>query len=187
MKKAVIAVMAIIMSLTAVFIAGGCTDEAMQAQIDGLVNRIEDLENKNNVFWTDKAEYTETETMTVYFKDTAVYEIRLSFDTTSSGLAFGLASNYVVNGSLYIKSLISDIFVESVIANSYMLWEDGIAFKKTSTNQIVLYKGIEKNVGAVYESSNDIASGTTYDFVICVPGTQFEIARFVNVRVSKGN
>ena len=165
MKKAVIAVMVVIMMLTAAFMVSGCTDEAMQTQIDSLMDRVEYLENKNNVFWTDKAEYGEHETMTVYFKDTAVFKIRLSFDTTSFGLAFGIASEHVINGSLYVKSLTSDIFADAVLANSYLLHENGIALKKTSTNQTILHKDIEKNVGAVYESSSTMADGTNYDFI----------------------
>ena len=68
MKKAVIAVMAVIITLAAAFMVSGCTDEAMQAQIDGLMDRVEDLENKNNVFWTEKTEYAETETMLVLLR-----------------------------------------------------------------------------------------------------------------------
>ena len=65
MKRAIIAVMAVIMSLTAVCFAFGCTgttqnndNETLRAEIEDLKDRVEDLENKNNVFWTDKAEYS---------------------------------------------------------------------------------------------------------------------------------
>ena len=195
MKKLISVFVLAVMVVSVLFAVAGCSgnsgiqqnsdNSALQAELEELKDRVEDLENKNNVFWTDKAEYAEDETMTVYFKDTAVYEIRLSFDTTSFGLAFGVASEHVINGSLYVKSLKSDIFADAVLSNSYLLCENGIALKKTSTSQTIIYKDIEKNVGAVYESSNNVADGTNYDFVICVPGTAFELARFVDVSVKK--
>ena len=140
MKKLIATAMIAIVFVSVLCVFSGCGSEVptyddteLYYEIESLKDRIENLENKNNVFWTDKAEYGEHETMTVYFKDTAVFEIRLRFDT-GSGLAFGIANNYVINGSLYIKSLVSDILADYVIDSSYILCESGTAFKKAFMN-----------------------------------------------------
>lgn len=182
MKKAVIAVMVVIMMLTAAFMISGCTDEAMQAQIDSLVDRVEDLENKNNVFWTDKAEYAEDETMTIYYNQTAVYKIRLYF---INGFAFETLDTDGMNGSIYATSLVCDMRSDAVILTSYVEWENGIATRRESTSPFILRQNQEEAVHGVFDSKDDVTSGESYDYVICVPGTPFELARFVDVSMEK--
>ncbi len=187
MKKAVIAVMVVIMTLTAAFMVSGCTDEAMQAQIDGLMDRVEDLENKNNVFWTDKAEYAETETMTVYFKDTAVFKIRIS--DSRKFLASGGA---IINADIMIESQKSDYYAENILGESYIEWfndaqESGICIRTSygsDASDRVCYAKQEVTCPISFRAEEAITKGTTYDFVLCIPGTQFELARF-NINLKK--
>lgn len=184
MKKAVIAVMVVIMTLTAAFMVSGCTNEAMQIQIDSLVDRIENLENKNNVFWTDRAEYAETETMTVYFKDIAVLEISLNLDTTYYNMAFSDTGNHFsVNSSIYLKSLVAVMYAETILFNSYLTCDDGSYLRANDINSSILYKDVKTNINGPYEGNVQLSKDVEYDFVICVPGTPFELARFKNVSV----
>ena len=194
MKRAVIAVMAVIMSLTAVFVASGCTgttqnndNDALRAEIEDLKDRVEDLENKNNVFWTDKAEYSEHETMTVYFKNTAVYEIRLDGESTASGKSLFVTGKNVISASIAVKCLQVDTYSGSFLESTF-IFGDNVKFIKTSTSgtNILLPVGVEKSLGASYEGDeNAVVNGSSYDFVICVPGTPFELARFKNVSIEK--
>ena len=189
MKKAVIAVMAVIMSLTAVFVASGCTgttqnndNETLRAEIEDLKDRVEDLENKNNVFWTDKAEYAETETMTIYYNKTAVYKIRLNF---INDFAFETVDKDGMNGAIYATSLVCDMRSDAVITTSYVEWDTGIATRDESNSPFVLRKNQEEAVYSIFSSDDDVTLGDSYDYVICVPGTPFELARFVNVTMKK--
>lgn len=183
MKKAVIAVMAVIITLTAAFMVSGCTDEAMQTQIDSLIDRVEDLENKNNVFWTDKGEYAETETMTVYFKDTAVYEISLSFASSYKTAFADSGDHLVVNGVVYIKSLIADIYATTVISTSYLISDSTSYTCSTGNYTTILRKDEKTTVVCQYKSVVELSKNASYDFVICIPGTPVELARFIDVSV----
>lgn len=85
MKKLISVFVLAVMVASVLLAVAGCSDNsgmqqnsdssALLAEIEELKDRVEDLENKNNVFWTDKAEYSEHETMTIYFKDTAVFNV----------------------------------------------------------------------------------------------------------------
>ena len=183
MKKAVIAVMVVIMTLTAAFMVSGCTDEAMQTQIDSLMDRVEDLENKNNVFWTDKTEYAETETMTVYFKDTAIFKIRLNFNTIFN-TAFEM-NNLYFNYFAYVTSLVSDINAVSVLGTSYITCETASCLSNPNDSVTVCYKGKETSANGNFRIQEGMQNAASYDFVICVPGTAFELARFADVTVYK--
>ena len=190
MKKAVITVMAVIMSLTAVCFAFGCTgttqnndNETLRAEIEDLKDRVEDLENKNNVFWTDKAEYSEHETMTVYFKDTAVFKIRLNFDTIH-GFAIRMSSEYF-NYFAYVTSLVSDINAVSVLGTSYITCEAASCLPNPNESVTICYKGKETSANGNFRIQEGMENATSYDFVICVPGTAFELARFVNLGIYK--
>ena len=171
MKKAVIAVMVVIMTLTAAFMVSGCTDEAMQIQIDSLMDRVEDLENKNNVFWTDKTEYAETETMTV----------RLNFNTIFN-TAFEM-NNLYFNYFAYVTSLVSDINAVSVLGTSYITCETASCLSNPNDSVTVCYKGKETSANGNFRIQEGMQNAASYDFVICVPGTAFELARFADVTV----
>ena len=188
MKKAVIAVMAVIMSLTAVFVASGCTgttqnndNETLRAEIEDLKDRVEDLENKNNVFWTDKAEYSEHETMTVYFKDTAVFSIVISSDPALDG-----GVEYV-NASFTITALSVDLYSLSIVPYCYLEWESGVCeFNDRNPNNILCKKNAPTQCNLSFSGANAaITYGEKYSVVMCVPGTKFELARFVNVTMEK--
>lgn len=181
MKKAVIAVMVVIMTLTAAFMVSGCTDTAMQTQIDSLMDRVEDLENKNNVFWTEKTEYAETETMTVYFKDAAVFSIFISSDPALLGGAQFITTSFT------ITALSVDLYNLSIIPYCYLEWESGVCeFYDKDLYSRLCKKGIPTQCNLAFRSTNDaIAYGEKYSVVMCVPGTKFELARFVNVTMEK--
>lgn len=87
---------AIVMAISMI----GCSDtSALQSDIDRLTDTVADLteDNENltdkvnslNVFTSDKAEYSEHETMTVYFRNQPVLKIRIDFDNTFNTALWG--------------------------------------------------------------------------------------------------
>ena len=184
MKKVISVFVLAIMAVSMLFAVAGCSDNsALLAEIEELKDRVEDLENKNNVFWTDKAEYAEDETMTVYFRNTAVYKIRLDFNTLP-GTAFWITGNDVINYHLIITSLVVDQYAGFIIDTSYVTWGDGNFLPNiSSSNMTICHRGIETEAGGSLHSDENATNKQRYDFVICVPGTAFELARFVNVSV----
>ncbi len=133
--------------------------------------------NALNVFTTDKTEYNEHETMTVYFKNTPVLKIRLNFDLSMGTPLWG-GSNF----ELYITSLCGNLLAQSITGTIRLDWDNGSCFRKLSTSTTVLKQNEEKSTGGYFDNSEEArANGTWYDLVICVPGTPFELARFKNV------
>ncbi len=152
-----------------------------------LTNKVDDLTAENgeltdkinalNVFMTDKTEYNEHETMTVYFKNTPVLKIRLNFDLSMGTPLWG-GSNF----ELYITSLCGNLLAQSITGTIRLDWDNGSCFRKLSTSTTVLKQNEEKSTGGYFDNSEEArANGTWYDLVICVPGTPFELARFKNV------
>ena len=87
---------AIVMAISMI----GCSyTSALQSDIDRLTYTVADLteDNENltdkvnslNVFTSDKAEYSEHETMTVYFRNQPVLKIRIDFDNTFNTALWG--------------------------------------------------------------------------------------------------
>ena len=195
MKKVISVFVLAVMAALVLFAVAGCSgnsetqqnsdNSALQAELEELKDRVEDLENKNNVFWTDKAEYAEDETMTVYFKDTAVFKIKLDFDNAYNDAAFWVSGKFI-NYHVKINSLVSDIYAGVIINTAYMTWEGGnCLYNIEDNNTEICYKNIETATGGNFTSEAAVAHKGQYDFVICVPGTSFELARFVNVTVHK--
>lgn len=194
MKKLIATAVIAIVFVSVLCVFSGCGSEVptyddteLYYEIESLKDRIENLENKNNVFWTDKAEYSETETMMVYFKDTAVYEIRLDGESTASGKPLFVTGKNVISASIAVKCLQVDTYSGSFLESTF-IFGDNVKFIKTSTSgtNILLPVGVEKSLGASYEGDeNAVVNGSSYDYVICVPGTPFELARFVNVSIEK--
>ncbi|HIW03258.1 MAG TPA: hypothetical protein H9692_00855 [Firmicutes bacterium] len=197
MKKVISVFVLAVMAASVLFAVAGCSgNSGMQAEIDtlkqsiedlvsengDLSERVEDLENKNNVFWTDKAEYDENETMTVYFKDTAVFKIRLNFDT-SHGYPIRM-SKISFNYFTYVTSLVSDITGESVLGTSYVACETVSSVPNPDWETVTICrKNEETSINGNVDVQEGMLEATSYDFVICVPGTAFELARFVDVSV----
>ena len=197
MKKVISVFVLAVMATSVLFAVSGCSgNSGMQAEIDtlkqsiedlvsengDLSERVEDLENKNNVFWTDKAEYDENETMTVYFKDTAVFKIRLNFDT-SHGYPIRM-SKISFNYFTYVTSLVSDITGESVLGTSYVACETVSSVPNPDWETVTICrKNEETSINGNVDVQEGMLEATSYDFVICVPGTAFELARFVDVSV----
>ena len=191
----VLALMTVVM---AVAVTGCGTDseaiDRLTKRIDALEKESEELEKENNnlqnqfnnlnVFWADKKEYSEMETMTIYFRDTAVYKIRLSFDTLS-GKPFDRGGKYAFNGDFCVTGLCSDIYSSEIIGASFIEWDEGVSTLDSKYQQLLIQKDIETRIGAAYYgSSPDYSVMTWLDFVICVPGTHVELARFKNVSFS---
>lgn len=146
-----------------------------------LKDRVEGL----NIFTTDKAEYGEKETMTVYFKNQAVLKIRLRLDNLY-GASLQWSGETTFNSSIYITSLFADIYVESILGTSYVVWEDGMFLRRQNMNSSIADRNEEELFGGQYDGSEEAYTNATwFDFVICVPGTPFELARFKNVSVYK--
>ncbi|MDE6059480.1 MAG: hypothetical protein K2G44_05500 [Clostridia bacterium] len=176
-----LALMTVMMAVT----VAGCGNSApTKEDFDALKNRVEELEEQNknlNVFRTDKKTYSETETMTIYFRDTAVYKIKLRFDTFS-GVPFQSGGGPHMNAYLYLTGLCSDINTVEIIGGTFLESDEGVYLLSSTYTSSVIKKDIETQVGASYtETSNEYKSISRLDFVICVPGTHVELARFKNV------
>lgn len=184
MKKLISVFVLAIMAVSMLFAVAGCSDNsALLAEIEELKDRVEDLENKNNVFWTDKAEYAEDETMTVYFKNTAVFEVSLDFESLHGTAFWDTGSGTGVNGAVFIKSLVADIYSDAIISTSYIIGEEATYVRTSSPSDNILLKGVKETTANVYRSQTLLSNDDSYDFVVCVPGTAFELARFVNVSI----
>ena len=192
MKKVISVFVLAVMVTSVLFAVAGCSgnsgmqqnsdNSALLAELEELKDRVEDIENKNNVFWTDKAEYAEDETMTVWFKDTAVFKIRLNFDT-SHGYPIRMSRVYF-NYFTYVTSLVSDITGQSVLGTSYVACETVSSVPNQDWETVTICrKNEETSVNGNVSVQDGMLEATSYDFVICVPGTAFELARFVDVSV----
>ena len=163
------------------------TIEELTDRLDELATANGELADKNeelsdridalNVFTTDEAEYNEHETMTIYFRNTPVLKIRCGFDNLYKTPLFG-----GFNFDLYLTSLCADINSESILGTMLLDWDNGSCVRRPSTSTYICRKNIERNVvGSFLDPEEAYANGTWFDFVICVPGTPFELARFKNV------
>ena len=180
-------------------VACGADTSKMQSEIDWLKEVIEDLTDKVddlttengeltdeiealNVFTSDKAEYGERETMTVYFKNIPVLKIELRFDTVCGTPLWGAAFNC----AMFITSLCADIYAESILSTMSLVWDNGSCLRKNATSTNVLKKNNKTPTGGFFADTQDAYdNGTKFDIVICVPGTPFELARFKNVSHTK--
>ena len=184
MKKLLTVLALTLMTVIMAFTVAGCATDTsaidnLTDKIDELTERIEELENENNVFWTDKKEYSETETMTIYFGQTAVFKIRLDSDSRWSGTEG-------INYHFYLTSFCSDILVDSIATATYLSWNSGTYMPAWSSNATIAKKNVEKQAGGYYKGDGAAYNNaTSFDFVICVPGTPFELARFKSVTVNK--
>ena len=184
MKKLLTVLALTLMTVVMAFTIAGCTNASAPTKedFDALIDRVEELEEQNknlNVFWTNKKEYSETETMTIYFRDTAVYKIRLNF-TLSSGKPFWKGTT-ALNGEFYITGLCSDFYSSEIIGASFLEWNEGFLELNSTYTPSLIKKGVETSKAANYITSADYSGMTWLDFVICVPGTHVELARFKNV------
>ncbi|MDE6677248.1 MAG: hypothetical protein K2K12_06035 [Clostridia bacterium] len=183
MKKLFTVLALALMTAVMAFTVAGCGNSApTKEDFDALKNRVEELEEQNknlNVFWTDKAEYSETETMTIYFRDTAVYKIRLDF-TRSGGKPFWKGTS-ALNGAFYITGLCSDFYSSEIIGASFLESDKGFLELNSKYEPSLIKKGVETSQSTYYETSTNYSGMTWLDFVICVPGTHVELARFKNV------
>lgn len=159
------------------------------AENGALSDKIDDLTTENgalsdkidslNVFTSDKKEYGEHETMTVYFKKNPVLKIRLSFDNIYGTALF---SGSVMNHAIRITSLCADIYAETIIGTSFAESNVGTFVRSSSAGTKILKQNQEVGIVGQFDCSDEAYNSSIYfDIVICVPGTPFELARFKNV------
>lgn len=181
-------------------------NEELTNKVDDLTDKVDDLTTENgtlsdkvddltaengeltdkinalNVFTSDKSEYGERETMTVYFKNIPVLKIELRFDTVCGTPLWGAAFNC----AMFITSLCADIYAESILSTMSLVWDNGSCLRKNATSTNVLKKNNKTPTGGFFADTQDAYdNGTWFDIVICVPGTPFELARFKNVSHTK--
>ena len=188
MKKLLTVLALTLMTVVMAFTVAGCSNTSA---VDKLTERIEALEKENedlqnqlnnlNVFWTDKKVYSKTETITIYFGQIAAFRIRVdNFEWVKS--------SYSINNDIYLTSLCSDILEDSIAFSTYLIWDNGTYLRDSSTTDKIAKQNEETRVGGNYKGDRTATAynnATFFDFVICVPGTPFELARFKNVTVNK--
>ena len=135
-----------------------------------------------NVFWTDKYEYAEYETITVYFRDIALYSIKKHFHNFVTG-GGGAAWISVIITCLYFPSMT----VSSVLDNICLRWDEGVCYNSdTYSASEICYKNIGKEAGTEFNQFNAVyAAATFFDLIICVPGTYFPLAVIKNITIEK--
>lgn len=197
MKKALGILTAAFAAIVMAILMIGCSDtSASQSDIDRLTDIVADLtdtvadlteDNENltdkvnslNVFTTDKAEYGEHETMTVYFKNQPVLRICINYSNIYETALFG---GSVMNHVICITSLCADIYAETVVGTSFAQSDIGTFVRKSSAGTQILEQNRETAIAGQFNCTDeDYNSSTQFDIVICVPGTPFELARFKNV------
>ena len=152
-----------------------------------MTDRLDDLTAENgeltdkinglNVFTSDKAEYEEHETMTIFFKNVPVLKLRIDF-TNIYGTAVWSGS---FNFSVFITALCADIYDESIIGTAFIAWDNGYCLRGSATPDLIK-RNVETMAGGYFVDTVDAyKTGTWFDLVICVPGTPFELARFKNI------
>ncbi len=157
-----------------------------------LTNKVDDLTAENgeltdkinalNVFTTDKAEYNERETITIYYKKKPFLKIRINFDSTFGTALYGLD----LGVGFYITSLYSAIYAESITNTVFIEWNNGICISELSSDLSIMELNKECRSGADFIGTKKAYDEATwFDLVICVPGTPFELARFKNVSHTK--
>ncbi len=159
----------------------------LTAENGELNDRLDDLTTENgeltdkinglNVFTSDKAEYEEHETMTVYFKNVPVLKIRIAFTNIYGTAVWSGAFNF----SVFITALCADIYDESIIGTAFIAWDNGYCLRGSATPDLIK-RNVETKASGYFDDTVDAyKTGTWFDLVICVPGTPFELARFKNI------
>lgn len=154
----------------------------LERVIEDLKNQIGELEeNKNsNVFWTEKQEYSQNETMTVYYGNSAVFKIRVrdNYPNTALNIDF-------VNCNFGITSLVADIYAGDMVKTTYLEYDgkiaiNGSSYDSSNSTAYICYKNVENFIGASYDCvlSDDVINATDVKIVVCVPGTPFPMAYF---------
>lgn len=157
-----------------------------------LTDRLDDLTTENgeltdkidalNVFTTDKAEYNERETITIFYKKKPFLKIRINFDSTFGTALYGLD----LGVGFYITSLYSAIYAESITNTVFIEWNNGICISELSSDLSIMEQNKECRSGADFIGTKKAYDEATwFDLVICAPGTPFELARFKNVSHTK--
>ena len=197
MEKIIRVIAMIMVVAVGIFTFAACADtSSLQSDIDSLKQQINSLEGqidgleekvneKANVFWTDKGVYSQTETMTVYYGKNAVFAIAIDHSGLSGG---AWTAGTTINVSLKAISFHADILVSSILQTAYLESSEGVFMNAASYGggTQVLTKGIEASVGSNYQNAAAAIDITTYyNLVICVPGTPFPLASFNKLTVTR--
>ncbi len=156
----------------------------LERLIEDLKNQIGELEeNKNsNVFWTEKQEYSQNETMTIYYGNSAVLKLKVR-----ETFPYILADGRYIIGWFDITSLLTDIDMNLIAKTTYVEYDGKIAYNANrylETN--MCQKGVENDIGANYPCTGltEVLNAKEVKIVVCVPGTPFPLAHF---KISKIN
>lgn len=159
------------------------------SSIDELKVEIDELKQQNgeqqeqldkvNVFWTEKEEYSQDETMTIYYGKKAVLHIKIKSIYT------GVSNVDTVSSKIYITSLLTNLYTFSILQTAYITHNNEIYLNRgTYDNNDICKKNIETTKGSYYVNKNGTFIDSQIDYTICVPGTPFPLASFKNVLVS---
>lgn len=163
MKKAlkILAIIATVM--VTVLPLAACSDSSktqseldlLKETIEELTDRLDDLTAENgeltdkinglNVFTSDKAEYEEHETMTIFFKNVPVLKLRIDF-TNIYGTAVWSGS---FNFSVFITALCADIYDESIIGTAFIAWDNGYCLRGSATPDLIK-RNVETMAGGYF-------------------------------------
>ena len=134
--------------------------------------------SKLNMFWTDKAEYSESETVTVYFADKEVYTIRKTYGSYAAIIGY-------INFGLEVTCLSVDLPLESIARYINLYWDDGVFVNMQTYSSDICKVNIKKTTDVEFRGTNDAMTNKTYlNLVICVPGTAFPMATIKNVTIT---
>ncbi len=151
--------------------------EEVKNENNSLKDELEEIKNsKDNVFWTEKQEYSQNETMTIYYGNIAVLKIEIYEKFPNTTLETQSIGSY-----FSITSLQTDIDMGEIVKTSYIEYDEKIAYNKSSYNEInMCHKGIKEQIGAGYRCTltDDVINAKEVKLVICVPGTPFPMAYF---------
>ncbi len=161
--------------------------EEVKNENNSLKDELEEIKNsKDNVFWTEKQEYSQNETMTVYYGNIAVLKVKLSEYSPNTALNIDF-----VNCNFGITSLVADIYAGDMVKTTYLEYDgkiaiNGSSYDSSNSTAYICYKNIENFIGASYDCvlSDDVINATDVKIVVCVPGTPFPMAHFKITKIT---
>ena len=201
MKKFIKSIVLIMMSVVMLLSFTACAGtSALKKEIEELKQQISELQETGigdkgptgdkgpvgdpaelNVFWTDKYEYTEDETVTVHYRDMALYSVKKRSHDYGTGGSGGIALVGIRVMCLYLPS----ISISSVLQNICLRWDEGLIYNNL-TYSGTCYQNIAKDDGVMFSPFNTVyASATFFDLIICVPGTYFPLAVIKNITIEQ--
>ena len=159
----------------------------LENENNSLKDELEEIKNfKDNVFWTEKQEYSQNETMTIYYGNIAVLKVKLSEYSPNTALNIDF-----VNCNFGITSLVADIYAGDMVKTTYLEYDgkiaiNGSSYDSSNSTAYICYRNVENFIGASYDCvlSDDVINATDVKIVVCVPGTPFPMAHFKITKIT---